>query len=218
MLKKIADNQDRQSLAVQFRKKRFAFFKSLLSNEKRPIHILDIGGTETYWKMMELKEDDEIFITLLNLSTDRTTQSNIRTIVGDARRIDAGDKTFDVVFSNSVIEHVGTYSDQMQMAQEVKRVGQRYFVQTPNKFFPIEPHFLFPFFQFFPIMVRVQLLRNFNLGWFQQAKREVENIRLLSKRDFMRLFSDARIYEEKVLGVTKSFVAYAGWNPLEQGS
>jgi hypothetical protein len=73
-------------------------------------------------------------------------------------------------------------------------------------------------------MVRVQLLRNFNLGWFQkipdavQAKREVENIRLLSKRDFMRLFSDARIYEEKVLGVTKSFVAYAGWNPLEQGS
>jgi ubiquinone/menaquinone biosynthesis C-methylase UbiE len=144
--------------------------------------------------------------------------------VGDARRIDAGDKTFDVVFSNSVIEHVGTYSDQMQMAQEVKRVGQRYFVQTPNKFFPIEPHFLFPFFQFFPIMVRVQLLRNFNLGWFQkipdavQAKREVENIRLLSKRDFMRLFSDARIYEEKVLGVTKSFVAYAGWNPLEQGS
>jgi hypothetical protein len=223
MLKRIADNRDRRSLAVQFRKKRFAFFNALLASVERPVHILDIGGTETYWQTMEFKEHEGIFITLLNLSAYTTSLSNMESIVGDARRIDAGDKTFDVVFSNSVIEHVGTYRDQLQMAQEVRRVGQRYFVQTPNKYFPIEPHFLFPFFQFFPVLIRMQLLRHFNLGWFKkipdaaQARREVENIRLLSKSDFMRLFPDAGIYEEKVFGITKSFVAYAGWNHKDGG-
>ena len=58
------------------------------------------------------------------------------------------DKSFDAVFSNSVIEHVGTFEDQKMMANEVIRVTNFYFIQTPNLYFPIEPHFLVPFFQF----------------------------------------------------------------------
>ena len=116
-----------------------------------------------------------------------------------------------------MIEHVGTYQDQLQMAQEVRRVGKRYFIQTPNKYFPLEPHFLFPLFQFFPIKLRVLLMQNFSLGWFAKtpdaakAREIVESIRLLSKREFVALFPKASIYEEKVFGLTKSFVAYGGW-------
>lgn len=104
------------------------------------------------------------------------------------------------------------------MAKEVCRVGRRYFVQTPNKYFPLEPHFLFPFFQFLPIWIRVLLLRNFNLGWFvktpdkAKAKEIVEGIRLLNKREFTSLFPNASIYQEKVFGITKSFLAYGGWD------
>ena len=218
MLKKMADNRDEQSLAVQFRRRRFAFFQSLLSRLNRPIHILDIGGTETYWKTMGLNIDDQVFITLLNLTENNVTLPNVTSIVGDARSVQADNASFDVVFSNSVIEHVGNYQDQLQMAKEVVRVGRRYFVQTPNKYFPLEPHFLFPFFQFLPIWIRVLLLQNFNLGWFvktadkAKAREIVEEIRLLSKREFISLFPNASIFQEKVFGMTKSFVAYGGWD------
>ena len=217
MIKRMADNRDDQSLAVQFRRRRFAFFQSLLSRLDRPVHILDIGGTEEYWKTMGLDPEDQIFITLLNLTQHDVILPNVTSITGDARSVQADDASFDVVFSNSVIEHVGDYQDQLQMSKEVIRVGRRYFVQTPNKYFPLEPHFLFPFFQFLPLVLRVWLLQNFNLGWIvktpdkTEAREIVEGIRLLSKREFVSLFPNATIYKEKVFGMTKSFVAYGGW-------
>jgi ubiquinone/menaquinone biosynthesis C-methylase UbiE len=218
MLQRIANNRDEGSLAVRFRRKRFAFFLALLSRLKRPVQILDIGGTEAYWKMMGLDTNDQVFITLLNLTQDNITLPQVTSIVGDARSIQAKDNSFDIVFSNSVIEHVGRYQDQLQMANEVRRVGRRYFIQTPNKYFPLEPHFLFPFFQFLPIQFRVWLLRNFRLGWFaktpdaQKAREIVESIRLLTKKEFKALFPNAAIYEERAFRITKSFVAYGGWD------
>jgi len=218
MFKRIADNRDQGSLAVEFRRKRFAFFLSLLSRLDRPIHILDVGGTESYWRTMGLDGGDQVFITLLNLTENDVTLPNLTSTSGDARKIDANDASFDVVFSNSVIEHVGDSEEQRQMAREVQRVGKRYFVQTPNKYFPLEPHFLFPFFQFLPLKIRVWLLQNFKLGWFEKtpdevtAREIVESIRLLDKREFFSMFPTGAIYEEKILGITKSLVAYGGWD------
>lgn len=218
MFKKIADNREEGSLAVQFRRKRFAFFSSLLSKLERPVHILDIGGTESYWKTMGMVGEEGIFITLLNLSQNEVSLANAESVMGDARDLQYEDGKFDVVFSNSVIEHVGGPAEQMKMAEEVRRVGKRYFIQTPNKFFPLEPHFLFPFYQFLPVPVRAGLLKNFDLGWFPRtpdpvkAREIVESIRLLGRGEFIRLFPNARLYEEKILGMTKSFVAYEGWN------
>jgi 2-polyprenyl-3-methyl-5-hydroxy-6-metoxy-1,4-benzoquinol methylase len=74
------------------------------------------------------------------------------------------DHQFDVVYSNSVIEHVGDLDDMRRMAQEIQRVGKRYFLQTPNRYFPIEPHFVFPFFQFLPRPVQISLVQKFRLG------------------------------------------------------
>jgi SAM-dependent methyltransferase len=217
MLKRLADNREEGSLAVKFRRKRFAFFQSLLSQLERPVRILDIGGTAAYWKTMGLGIEDQVFITLLNLTQNHVSLPHITSIVGDARSIHADDRSFDIVFSNSVIEHVGTFHDQMQMAVEVRRVGKHYFVQTPNKYFPLEPHFLFPFFQFLPFPSRVWLLQNFKLGWFektpdrQKATAIVDSIKLLGRQDFRSLFPHASLYEEKVFGMTKSFIAYGGW-------
>jgi ubiquinone/menaquinone biosynthesis C-methylase UbiE len=211
----IANNQNRNSLAAELRNKRAAFFKSLLVPLKKPIRILDVGGAEIYWKMVDLEEG--MLITLLNLEAPYVSLPNCVSIKGDARKLDFESNAFDVVFSNSTIEHVGDYEDQKQMAEEVTRVGKRYFIQTPNKYFPIEPHFLFPFFQFLPFVLRVWLLQNFKLGWFPKtpnrvdAEKSIASIRLLGKREFAQLFPNAKIYEEKVLGLTKSFIAYEGW-------
>jgi hypothetical protein len=108
------------------------------------------------------------------------------------------------VFSSSTIEHVPKEL-QETFASEIWRVGRRYFVQTPNRYFPIEPHYQFPLFQFLPHRVQRVLNRRFTLGW--QPKGSWEEINLLSSRQLKRLFPDAEIHRERVLGLTKSLMA-----------
>jgi len=203
--------------ARKMRKKRIALFESLISRLPRPLNILDVGGEQRFWEIVGLiKEDAKIL--LYNVSPSEVSYSNLVAMVGDARDMrEFKDKQFQIVFSNSVIEHVGTYAHQRQMAQEVQRVGERYYVQTPNRFFPMEPHFLFPFFQFLPVSFRVFLVTHFNLGWRgkirdrQEALQAVNEIRLLTEKELEQLFPGAKIYREKLLGLTKSFIVYKGW-------
>ena len=144
--------------------------------------------------------------------------SNVQSAVGEIRRGElAQEGTTDLVFSNSVIEHLGDYENQRRMAEEVRRVGRRYFVQTPNKRFPIEPHFLVPWFQYLPVGARTWLINRFDVGWYRRvpdrsvARAEVESIQLLTRKRFSALFPEATIYSEKFAGLTKSFVAIGGW-------
>lgn len=201
------------------RRRRFSFFLSLLKDVPRPARILDVGGEQQFWTMMGGDSLNGVDVTLLNLSAQPVSAPNFSSVAGDARDLGRyGDSSFDVVFSNSVIEHLGPdFKDQQRMAAEIARVGTRYFVQTPNRYFPIEPHFLTPGFQFMPLAWRVWLVSHFNVGWYRripdqnEARREVESISLLSEGAVRRLFPKASIYSEKMLGITKSFVAYYGW-------
>lgn len=220
LLKPLSDNRVTGSLATRMRRRRFTFFLSLLKKAKQPVtKILDVGGTEDFWRMMGVDALGEARITLLNLVREPVSGSRFTSVVGDARDLSRfGDGSFDVVFSNSVIEHLGPgVAGQQSMANEIRRVAKRYFVQTPNRYFPIEPHFLTPGFQFMPMELRVWLLSRFGVGWYaripdrSKAKREVESIELLSERQVRRLFPGAQIYKEKFGGITKSFVAYHGW-------
>jgi hypothetical protein len=218
LLKRLADNTKATSFATQLRQKRFQFFLDLLTTVPRPVTILDVGGTQVFWEMMGFVDLLGIHITLLNLHKQEVSHTNFEAIVGDATNlVDIKTNQFDVVFSNSVIEHVGNYDQQRRMAQEIQRVGKRFFVQTPNYYFPIEPHFLFVGFQWLPVSTRAWLINHFNLGWIKrvpdptEARECVEQIRLLRKHDFQALFPGAHLYEEKVIGLTKSFVLYNDW-------
>ena len=217
LFKKIADMREADSLITQLRQRRFVLFRELLDRLPRPLRILDVGGTQFFWKMMGFQGDPGLEITMLNL-TAGWARPGFRSVAGDARDMrQFADQEFDVVFSNSVIEHVGKPDEQRQMADEIKRVGKRYFVQTPNRHFPLEPHFFFPGFQFLPLSTRIWLLQHFDLGWYKKipdyaaARQEVEPIRLLSRRDVTRLFPEGTLYNERFAGLTVSFVIYAGW-------
>jgi len=216
---RLADNRRADSLANRFRRRRFRFFESLLEPLAKPVRILDVGGTEGFWRHMNAVGDPRWEVTLLNLTSDHADVRGMTAVAGDARDLSqfaAGE--FDVVFSNSVIEHLRNEADQRRMAREVRRVGTRYFVQTPNRYFPVEPHFLFPGFQFLPVSARVALVRRFALGYHdaipdpEAARRAVTEIRLLGAGELGDLFPGARIYRERVLGLTKSLVAYGGWS------
>lgn len=201
----------------KYRERRFAFFRSLLNTVKaeKPISILDIGGEEVYWERMNFTDPREINVTLLNIFVEPVKHSNFTSIKGDACDLsNFKDREFDVVFSNSVIEHLFTIENQKRMANEVRRVGKNYYVQTPNYYFPIEPHWIFPFFQFMPFPVKVFLTNNFDLGVFKKtknieaAKRLVREVNLLTEKEMKNLFPEGKVYREPFFGLTKSVTLY----------
>lgn len=213
-----ADNRNKKSVASQLRQKRFQLLVDMVNEFPTTVNILDVGGTQDYWTMMANGSPflEKIKVTLLNLHHQETTMENFSSVAGDARAMPQfSNKQFDIVYSNSTIEHVGNYTDQKRMASEVTRVGRQFYIQTPNRYFPIEPHFVFPFFQFLPINIRIWLVQNYKLGWFpkipdyQKASAEVKSIRLMTKTEVQALFPGAAIFEEKYFGLTKSFVAHS---------
>jgi hypothetical protein len=212
---KIADNTRQDSLSTQFRRKRFEFFLNLINQLPRPLHILDIGGTEDYWNMMEFN-DPQVHITLLNLNTQPVSDTQrFTSIAGNATQLTGfADQSVDLVYSNSVIEHLFTLEAQQKMADEVKRVGKSYFIQTPYRYFPIEPHWVFPFFQFLPRSLRITLTRKFSLGHIPrindpiQAARQVDEVRLMTITELKKIFPGGLLYKEFFMGLVKSAVMY----------
>ena len=213
MITKLGDNNDPKSLSHKLRTNRFRIFLSLIKDLPKPISVLDIGGTISFWDAMNFN-DEEINITLLNLTDSGVNRKGFTSVAGDATHLNYKDKSFDIVFSNSVIEHLFDHESQKKMASEAARVGKYYFIQTPNYWFPIEPHWIFPFFQYLPFSWRVFLTQHFSLGHIKKirnktdAEKQVKEIKLLTYRDIKFLFPDADIYTEKFFFLNKSFVAH----------
>src|ERR1035437_7123459 len=107
-----------------FRKSRNARFISVM-NLTPETTVLDVGGTSSFWSSVPIKPR----LTLLNIREEAS--SEFPTIVASACRIPVADQSFDIVFSNSMIEHLGTPENQQQAAREILRVGKRIWVQTP---------------------------------------------------------------------------------------
>lgn len=212
---------DRESLEFNFRAKRFQNIRPLIEDalaEKRQIRILDLGGTEEYWKIgadFLNHHRQNLKITLLNLEAEQVEDTEMfHALSGDAADPDlfAGER-FDFVHSNSVVEHVGSWERMMQFAENTKRLSRRYFVQTPNFWFPFEPHFRMPGFQYLPKAARIALVQRFQLGFFprtpdpEEACDLVEHNTLISTRQMRRLFDDGHIVLEKFAFLNKSIMA-----------
>ncbi len=217
-LRSLADNRRAGSLADQLRQRRFALFERLLASLPEPRRILDVGGTPGFWEARGYGSRTGTEIVLFNLVAFETTHGNMTSLVGDAADLSRfADGSFEVVFSNSVIEHLETLERQQRMAAEIRRVGRRYFLQTPNFWFPLEPHFLFPGFQFLPVRIRVGILRRFGIGHYRRtpdaaaAEQAIRLIRLMKGRELRTAFPGGRFWRERFLGLTKSFIVYGGW-------
>jgi hypothetical protein len=208
----ISENKD--SLGNQFREKRFSFFLKKFNKMQKPISILDVGGKINFWKNRGLAGNNDYIITIVNIEKEKSLYSNIKTKMGDATDLSPfKDKSFDVVHSNSVIEHLYYFENQKKMASEIIRVGQKHIVQTPNKYFFLEPHYLLPFFQFIPDKLKYLILTKTKLSrlkkWDKKfASQYIEEIRLLSLKEIKVFFPSSKIYFEKFLGMNKSFTMH----------
>lgn len=151
---------------------------------------------------------------MLNLSAEEVHIKGLSSIAGDATDLSQfTEKSFDLVFSNSVIEHLYTWENQVKMAKETIRVGKKYFVQTPNRHFFMEAHYSLPLVQYLPknltkyILTKTKLSRG-NKWDPKDAQQYLDEIRLLSKKEMKMLFPTATIYKEKFMGMVKSYSAH----------
>ena len=185
------------------RKRRFQLFLDLL-RPSAATRILDVGGYVGDWKSVRVAS------TVLCLNVDpapgESAPGRISFEAGDGRNLRFADGSFDIVYSNSVIEHVGSWEDQRRFAAEVRRVGRDLFVQTPNRWFFIEPHFVTVFVHFLPwsIAKRINRFCSFR-GWVRggdnaDLKELADGLGLLSFRQVRELFPDCGIHRERFSG------------------
>lgn len=202
-------NRVRRSLQTRFRRARMKAFLELFDPEPE-ISILDIGGTCEFWSEC----DRALQITLLNVQPcPEHLPPGFNYVQGSAIELPFADRSFDIVFSNSTIEHLSDRASQESFAREALRVGRGVWVQTPARWFPIEPHFLTPFIHYLPKRVQRRLLRNFTV-WGLVARPDQSYIEqfldqtvLLTARDMRALFPGCELRRERVLGLTKSLIA-----------
>jgi ubiquinone/menaquinone biosynthesis C-methylase UbiE len=209
---KLAIHKVYQVFQDYFRPRRKKAFLRLFPEVVAGSPVLDVGGTASWWK-----EDfpKNVNISIVNIDDDHqeeVTQSGFRFIKADGRDLPFADKEFNLAFSNSVIEHVGDFQDQKRFALEAIRCSRTLYLQTPNKWFPIEPHLITAFIHWLPFKISRRLIRYFSV-WGLVAKpsqQQIDNFllstRLLSRNELKKIFPNAQISEETFLGLTKSFV------------
>lgn len=184
---------------------------------EKPVRIIDLGGTVRYWERRGWAGRSDVQITLVNLDAQPSEYDNIVSTEGDATRLPFGDDSFDIAFSNSVIEHLFTLDHQRRMAEEVRRVARCYWVQTPNFWFPVEPHYLVPVWHWLPESVRVAILTRHSVGWAGrtpdagEALEVIRETRLMRRRELAGLFPGADLVPERIGGLVKSWTAVGGF-------
>jgi hypothetical protein len=217
----IADYQNPDSVGSRLRARRIGPLLRMIDEAHArhgEVRIIDIGGTETYWRIVstDFLASRMVQITVVNLPGEPRPADHgpFRFLGADGCRLDAiADKAFHIAHSNSVLEHVGDWSRMQAFASEVARVAERFFVQTPNYWFPVEPHCMVPFFHWLPRPTRLWLVLRFQLGHWPRAADVsdgvaiVESARLLDRRMMRALFPGADVLTERLLWLPKSFVA-----------
>ncbi|MFI5185137.1 MAG: class I SAM-dependent methyltransferase [Chitinophagales bacterium] len=212
------------------RKKRSFLFTSLmkLTDEQK---IIDLGGGNgvhfascfPYRKNVTIADIDK-----KDLEYARKEFGFNTMVLDESGILNIKDKDYDVVFCNSVIEHVTvdksamyqiktnkefseiSFNRQRVFANEIDRIGKKYFVQTPYKYFPVESHSWLPvIIVLLPRKAQIAVLKLFNKFW---AKKTHPDWHLLTVKKMKKLFPNAKIIKEKSFGFTKSLIAYKNDN------
>lgn len=224
MIRRLADSTNPQSFANRLRARRFQRFEMLVSTLPRPLRLLDVGGTNEFWEICGWADLNDVQIVSVNHAHIEQRHINILPLVGDATDLSQfNDRSFDVVFSNSVIEHMSSLERQRQMASEIQRVGKAFWVQTPNYWFPMEPHFHVPGWQWMSLALRTFIIRRWRCGWRgpcanpEQARELVREVRLMTAGELQQIFPSGTLLAERFCGLVKSWTVIGGF-PLQTQS
>lgn len=176
-------------------------------------HVVDLGGTAAFWRGCP----DDLRprrVTCVNLAGEPGRSvvgaTEITVVRGDATDPPVDPAVADLVVSNSVIEHVGD-DEAVRRFATVVQTNPAHVVQTPNRWFVVEPHLALPMHFALPRRARIAVVRVWDKGPVRRdratATTRVDGIRLLDARRLARLFPEATVHRERGLGHTRSLVA-----------
>lgn len=191
-----------------FRSRRFLRLSKAFKISKDTT-VLDIGGTAYYWDFFAVVPR----VVIVNLQKPESPDSRFDWVIADARRLPFRDRTFDLAFANSIVEHIPGQENRAAFARETARVSRGYYVQTPYRWFPIEPHLYTPLIHYLPKSRQRPLLRNLTVwGILQRPTPEgcddfLRDIDLLTTPQLRKLFPNATIWKERFCGLLKSIAA-----------
>lgn len=204
-------------ISAKSRARKWQQFLDIIAPEDHEA-IIDVGVNTTEYSAgdnyLESHYDHPEKITSVGLGTDfehlQTAYPKVKFVSGDGRHLPFPDQAFDIAYSNAVIEHVGTHSDQLNFLSELARVGKRGYFTTPNRFFPIEVHTRVPLLHLLlPKSAFDWFLRLIGKDWATG-----NYMHLLSRKDLQVLLTEAHvpgvIIANRFFGIPLTYTVY--WN------
>jgi hypothetical protein len=196
------------SFTHRFRQQRTEEFRRRFP-DLADMRVLDLGGTAVSWRVLGLQPGS---VTIVNLDRiEGPYEPWMDTVQADACA--GGFGQYDLVFSNSLLEHLGGHARRQQFASVVQESAPSWWIQTPYRYFPIEPHWVFPLFQFLPFRARVMVCQHWNTLHAPAVKERaaaaelVASVELISVTEMRSYFPDCELWFERIAGLPKSLVA-----------
>jgi len=202
---------DGDSLASRRRARRWNWLQETFPHLDQ-MTVLDLGGYPSTWTQAAIHPKHVHVINIEDLSPEAP----------DWIKVDRGDacalpdhvlaNRYDLVFSNSVLEHVGGHERRMRFAEAVHRHAPAHWVQTPYRYFPIEPHWIAPGMQFLPVRARVTVARTWPLAHVKSTsvRDALDGVlwtELVDRTQMRYYFPDSKLRSERMFGLTKSLIA-----------
>ncbi len=204
----VLDGANPRSVSAKARGRRWAELMRRFPDLDQ-MKILDLGGRPQFWRDAPVRPAS---VTTVNLIDLPAPEPWITTLVADACADRWTHGTFDLVISNSLLEHLGGMARRKQFADVVHAASNRWWIQTPYRYFLIEPHWFFPGFQFLPLATRIFITRRWPLGYrraktWEQAYEVTQEVELVTITEMRTLFPEGDLWKERMAGLVKSLVA-----------
>lgn len=205
----VTDHSNPGSIAAKARAQRLGRFLGAFPDIAE-MSVLDLGGTGASWRHLGIAPKR---LVTLNLVVEARDEEGVLGLVGDACSPpkEVVQEQFDLVYSNSLLEHVGGVGRRQQLAEVIHGQADFHWVQTPYRYFPVEPHWVFPGFQWLPLKARVEIAQRWHSGYMKSSRdssiRDVLWTELIDITEMKLLFPESELWMERMAGLVKSLVA-----------